>query len=104
ELLQPLQECRETRLSLRIARGQIHEYADAPHPLALLCARRERPHGHPPPKSVMNSRRFTLNIAGPPRFFSAARAGRYEPLRAGLPHVQPATNGPVSPLCRPELF
>src|SRR5262245_36397183 len=30
-------------LSFRIVRGGVHEHADAPHPLALLCAPRERP-------------------------------------------------------------
>ena len=34
------------------------EHADAPHPLALLRARRERPRDAAPPRSVMNSRRF----------------------------------------------
>jgi hypothetical protein len=32
-------------LSFRIVRGQIHEHADAPHPLGLLRVRRERPQG-----------------------------------------------------------
>jgi hypothetical protein len=29
--------------ALRIVRGQVHQHADAPHALALLRARRERP-------------------------------------------------------------
>ena len=29
--------------ALRIVRGRVHEHADAPHPLALLRARRQRP-------------------------------------------------------------
>src|SRR5262249_39798638 len=45
ELLQPLQQCRETPLSLGIAPGQIHEYPDAPHPLAVLRSRSDRPRG-----------------------------------------------------------
>ena len=45
QLLQPLQERREAGLSFRIVRGQAHEHADAPHPLGLLRARRERPRG-----------------------------------------------------------
>jgi hypothetical protein len=36
-------ECRNARLSFRIVRGKVHEHADAPHFLALLRARRERP-------------------------------------------------------------
>src|SRR5215475_5187012 len=47
EFLQSLQERPDARLRLRIIRGQIHEHADAPHPLALLRARGERRrHGH----------------------------------------------------------
>src|SRR5262249_18545404 len=53
-----------------------------------------------PPSSVMNARRLTLNIAGPPLF---QRGQGYNHLRAGLPHVQPARDGPPSPLGRPEL-
>jgi len=34
---------RETRLSFRVVRGEIHEHADAAHTLALLRARRQRP-------------------------------------------------------------
>jgi hypothetical protein len=30
-------------LSFRIIRSRVHEHADAPHPLRLLRARRERP-------------------------------------------------------------
>src|SRR6516164_4466856 len=41
--LQPLQERRETRLSFRVVRGEIHEHADAAHALALLRACDERP-------------------------------------------------------------
>ena len=43
QLLQPLREHRDAGLPFRIVRGQRHEHADAPHPLALLRARRERP-------------------------------------------------------------
>ena len=43
QLLQGLCERREAGLSFRIVRGQIHEHADAPHPLRLLRARRQRP-------------------------------------------------------------
>src|SRR5215831_8864840 len=46
--LQTLQECREAGLSLRIFRGEIHQHPDAPHALALLRARRERPRGRRP--------------------------------------------------------
>jgi hypothetical protein len=43
QLLQPLLECREAYLVVLIVHGQGREHADAPHPLALLCARREWP-------------------------------------------------------------
>src|SRR5262249_55523954 len=43
QLLQDLLEGRDAGLSFRIVRGPIHEHADAPHPLRLLCARHERP-------------------------------------------------------------
>src|SRR5262249_50109695 len=42
-LLQPLMESREACLTFRIIGGEIHQHADAPHPLRLLRARRERP-------------------------------------------------------------
>src|SRR5262249_41844676 len=45
QLLQSLQERRVAGLRLRIVRGVGHEHADAPHPLTLLRARRERPAG-----------------------------------------------------------
>src|SRR5262249_33612708 len=41
--LQPLQEGSEPCLVVRIVRRCGEEHADAPHPLALLRARRERP-------------------------------------------------------------
>src|SRR5262245_66604880 len=34
----------DASLSFHIGRSRAHEHADAPHPLALLRARRERPH------------------------------------------------------------
>ena len=43
QLLQPLQERRDAGLKFRIVRGCVQEHADAPHPLGLLRARRERP-------------------------------------------------------------
>jgi hypothetical protein len=41
--LQSLQDAREQHGRFRIVRSNIHERADAPHALALLCARRKRP-------------------------------------------------------------
>src|SRR5262245_36505880 len=43
--LEALQERRETHLPFRIIGGEVHEYADVPHTLALLRPRRERPRG-----------------------------------------------------------
>src|SRR5262249_35736869 len=43
KLLQALRESGEPGLTFRIIGGEIHEHADAPHRLALLRARRERP-------------------------------------------------------------
>jgi hypothetical protein len=58
----------ETSLCFGVVRGEVHEHADAPHALTLLCARRQRPSrrraaeqrdelaaphvGPPPPESV----------------------------------------------------
>src|SRR5262249_53654761 len=36
-------ECRKAILGVPIVCSRGHQYADAPHPLALLCARRKRP-------------------------------------------------------------
>jgi hypothetical protein len=49
EFLQPLQKRRDASLPFQIVRSGTHEYADAPHSLALLRG---------PPRSMMNSRRF----------------------------------------------
>ena len=43
EIRQSLCERCDTRRRFRIIRGEVHEHADAPHPLRLLRARRERP-------------------------------------------------------------
>src|SRR5262245_7926135 len=43
QFLQPLRERRHPGCRFGIVCGQIHEYADAPHPLALLRTRRKRP-------------------------------------------------------------
>src|SRR5262249_52861960 len=43
QLLQPLLECRDLEARFRIVRDPSHQHADAPHALALLRARRERP-------------------------------------------------------------
>jgi len=45
-LREPLHECCHASLKLRIVCGAGHQHADAPHPLGLLRARRERPRGH----------------------------------------------------------
>ena len=45
QLREPLQERADARLLFRIVCGGGQEYADAPHPLALLRACRERPRG-----------------------------------------------------------
>jgi hypothetical protein len=43
QLLQPLMESCETRLSFSIIGNGIHQHANAPHPLGLLRARGEWP-------------------------------------------------------------
>src|SRR5262249_53898696 len=43
QFLQPLQERSDTGKRFRIVRGPGQQHPDAPHPLALLRARRERP-------------------------------------------------------------
>src|SRR5262249_41947498 len=45
QFLQPAQERRDAGSAFRIVRGGAHQHADAPHFLALLRARRERPPG-----------------------------------------------------------
>ena len=52
-----LHKCFDVTLRFRIVFGHCHQHADAPHPLALLRLRRERPRAAAPPSSVMNSRR-----------------------------------------------
>jgi hypothetical protein len=47
-LPQALQERRVAGLLYRITRGRGHEHADAPHPVGLLCACRERPRSSRP--------------------------------------------------------
>src|SRR5262249_45099510 len=42
-LLQCLDKCYEAGLPCGIVCGQSHENTDPPHPVALLCRRRERP-------------------------------------------------------------
>src|SRR5262249_31508242 len=43
ELPESLPECGDEGLSFPVALGKRHQHADAPHPFALLRARRERP-------------------------------------------------------------
>jgi hypothetical protein len=45
QFLQPLRERRDADWCFRIVRGNVHEHADAPDPVALLRARRDRPPG-----------------------------------------------------------
>jgi hypothetical protein len=45
QILQPLFQCAEAALPLRIVRGKALQQSDPPHALALLRARRERPDG-----------------------------------------------------------
>ena len=61
QLLQPLMESREARLCFRIIGGEVHEHADAPRPLALLRARRERPSGRAAPRAPFASDRLGLH-------------------------------------------
>src|SRR5262249_27393060 len=46
QLLQSLQERRDTRLTLRVVRALGHEHANTPQPLALLRTRSKRPYRH----------------------------------------------------------
>ena len=52
---QPLQERRDAGLIFRIVRGCGQEHADAPHPLGLLRARRERPRRR---RTTQNTEKF----------------------------------------------
>src|SRR5436309_1330673 len=57
--------------------------------IAGCCARAASGHAAAPPSSVMNSRRLMPNIGLPPP-------------PVGLPHAQPAAEGPASPWGRPQ--
>jgi len=46
EFMECCSECCDMGVPLRIAPGESHQHTYAPHPLALLRARRERPRGH----------------------------------------------------------
>jgi len=52
QLLQISQKRRDFDSCLRIALGNLNEHADAPHPLGLLRARRERPRGRSRPMVI----------------------------------------------------
>src|SRR5262245_39642180 len=43
EAFKPLPKCCEPLLPYGAASRAMHQHADAPHPLGLLCVRRERP-------------------------------------------------------------
>ena len=59
---QPLQKRPDPSLKLRIVRGCVQEYADAPHALALLRARRERPRRR---CTTQNTKKFASSHARP---------------------------------------
>src|SRR5262249_34545339 len=83
QLCQRLCERQEAGLSCRIVCRETHEYANAPHALALLRARRERPSGNrtakqrdelAPPHSITSSA-VPRRLAGSsiPRVFAVLR-------------------------------
>src|SRR5262249_54356320 len=90
-LLQPLQECRVALLHLRIGGVVRHEYAHAPHPPGLLCARRERPSCRctgeqcdelaPPHGAYPKARDHGLSIAGQARASHQKRATHVRSVR-----------------------
>src|SRR5262249_57911573 len=86
ELLQALQESVETGLRLWIARRRGHEDADAPHPLALLRARRERPRG---------CRAAEKRNELPPPHWLVPQSEDHGPSIAGL-RVCPKTSGGIT--------
>jgi hypothetical protein len=59
EPFEPLPKSREARLHVGIVFGEGRQHADAPHPLRLLPARRERHAAAAPINPVMNWRRLT---------------------------------------------
>ena len=71
---QPLMERRDAGLKFRIVRGRGQEHADAPHALALLRARGERPNAAAPPRTPRNSRR----LMSAPRLRTRHRIGSNE--------------------------
>src|SRR4029453_6786752 len=80
---------RNIGLSLRIALGVSHEHANAPHPLSLLRARRERPGGR--------------CAAGHSDELAPLQCWT-SPSRVGLSHAHPATGRLVSLMGGPELL
>src|SRR5262249_8511462 len=79
-------------LSLRIVRRHVDESGDAPHPLRLLCARRERPRRHAAEK---------CDELAPPHGF---RCDYGSACPVGLPRNQGTTERTAGPLGRPEIF
>jgi hypothetical protein len=70
QLLQPLQERRHAGLPFRIVRGRRYEHANAPHPVWLLRARRDRSRSRsaeqrdelPPLHSITSSARARSDV------------------------------------------
>src|SRR5262245_48415405 len=88
-VLETLRERSQASLAFRVVRGKRREHADAPHTLALLPSRRDRP----------RSRR-----AAEQRDELAAPHIEPPPPRVGSPHPQPAIGAAASLTNGPGLF
>jgi len=95
-----LHERRDDGRCFPIVRGSEHEHADAPHPLALLRACRERPrNGAAEQRDELAA--FHVEHGD---FLPYALLAR-QPTRAlGFPAHQPAIERPASPWGRPESY
>src|SRR5262249_22570086 len=81
QLLQPLCQRGDAGRRFRIVGGQVHEHADAPHPFALLRARRERPRSRRTPeqrdeRAALHSMTSSVRCRRRARERSAARPAR----------------------------
>jgi hypothetical protein len=72
-----------------------HEHADATHPLALLCARRERPSSYRRRTAKQRDELASLYVEH--GLLPGTRC-------ASLPQPQPAPEAPAGPWGRPESF
>jgi hypothetical protein len=105
-LLKPLQECTDADLKFRIVCGYRQEYADAPHAVALLRSRGERPASNWPAEQRDE---LAPSHAGhglsPSRSAAADHTSRRPPLAQSVCRTSSLpVEGAAGPWGRPESF